>query len=295
MSAHTPVLQRTYAVEPKASEEFAALLWRAGSLGSHQAAAVDGAEIHRAYFALGAAAPVLPPGVALVTEETVGPADWMAAWRAQAEPLAIGRRLLIDPREPGVAPALSGRREAEDAPASHSRRILLRIPARSAFGTGGHESTRLVLELLERLPLAGARVLDVGTGAGLLTLAALALGAATAVGFDVDLVAPILARHNALLNRSAAGAGRAHFFAGTAAALGDRARCDLLLVNVIPEEIRSDLRRLSELLRPGGAAVFSGILASESRAALVRLREHGFARVGTRRAGDWVAYLCRRS
>src|SRR5688572_23278070 len=105
MPAQTSVLQRTYAVESSASEEFAALLWRAGSLGSLQEAAADGAEIHRAYFILGAAAPALPPGVALVTEETVGPADWMAAWRAQAEPLEIGRRLLIDPREPTGAAA----------------------------------------------------------------------------------------------------------------------------------------------------------------------------------------------
>lgn len=297
MSAKLSVLQRTYAVEPTAGEEFAALLWRAGSLGSHQATAAGGTEIHRAYFVVGAAAPTLPPGVALVTEETVGPADWMAAWRAQAEPLAIGRRLLIDPREPREVPEPA---EPDDAASARAGRVLLRIPARSAFGTGGHESTRLVLELLERLPLAGARVLDVGTGAGLLTLAALALGAATAVGFDVDLVAPILARQNATLNRSARsarsapGAMRAHFFAGAAGALGDRARCDVLLVNVIPEEIQADLPRLAELLRPGGDAVFSGILASEGRTALGRLRAHGFARVGSRRAGDWVAYHCRR-
>lgn len=292
MPANPPVLQRTYQVATAASEEFTALLWLAGSLGAHQASATDGAEIHRAYFVLGAAPPALPSGVALLAEETVGPADWMATWRACAEPLEIGRRLLIDPREPDDIRTPVPGQEPVDVPPG---RILFRIPARSAFGTGGHESTRLVLELLERLPLAGARVLDVGTGAGLLALAALALGASTAVGFDVDLVAPILARQNAILNRSAASANRAGFFAGTAAALGDRARCDVLLVNVIPEEIQGDLPRLAELLRPGGAAIFSGILASEGGPALRRLRQHGFARVGSRRTGDWVAYHCRRS
>lgn len=287
MAADTPVLQRTYEVVPEASEEFTALLWQSGSLGSHQTAAAGAeaaGELHRAYFAVGAAAPQLPPGVALVDEQAVRAADWMAAWRAQAEPIRIGRRLLVDPREPG--PALAR------APG----RIRLRIPARSAFGTGGHESTRLVLELLENLPLAGARVLDVGTGAGLLALAAVALGAAEAVAFDLDLVAPILARHNLALNSDEVpAAARVRLFAGTTAALAERARFDLALVNVIPQEIESDLPRLAALLRPGAAAIFSGVLVTEGKGALARLRRGGFLRQRTRRAGDWVAYLCRRA
>ena len=165
--------------------------------------------------------------------------------------------------------------------------MLLRLPARRAFGTGSHESTRLALEILERLAVRGRRVLDVGTGTGVLALAALRLGARRAVAHDLDPAAALLAALNARLNSLAP-----LVFAGPVAAIARGAAFDLLLVNVIPEEIAADLPRLARLLAPRGRAVFSGILRSGSRRALGVLRAAGFRRRASRFAGEWAAYLC---
>jgi len=108
-------------------------------------------------------------------------------------------------------------------------RRLLRLPARAAFGTGSHESTSLALELLEDADLQGRRVLDVGTGTGVLAFAALAFGAASVTGFDVDPASPFHARDNSALNGL-----HPRLFAGRLAALREKPLFDLALVQRRP-------------------------------------------------------------
>jgi ribosomal protein L11 methyltransferase len=165
---------------------------------------------------------------------------------------------------------------------------LLRLPARTAFGVGSHESTRLALELLESLDLAGRRVLDVGTGTGILAFAALCRGAGWTLGIDHDPAAALVAAENARLNGlrpalAAAGVG----------ALGAARRFDVVLLNVVPGEIAADLPALARLLAAGADVVVSGILRPQGRAYLRRLRALGWRRRRTRRAGEWVAYRLR--
>lgn len=220
-----------------------------------------------------------PPGLTravLVRRESVPEKDWMAPYREQAQPFAVGRRLLLDPREPQPLAQAPG------------ERIWLRLPARSAFGTGSHESTRLVLELLETMELAGRRVLDVGTGTGVLAFAARRFGAAAAVALDNDVIAPLHAALNARLNDV-----QASIFAGTLAALAPRADFDVALVNMIPEQILPELDSLLAHLRPGAEVIFSGILRTAGRGFLGRLRASGLRRVASRFAGEWVAYRVR--
>src|SRR5262249_18536591 len=107
--------------------------------------------------------------------------DPLAVFRAASRPFPVGKRFWLDPGEPPHAAAPPGR-------------IALLLPASTAFGTGGHESTRLALESLEEQPIAGAEVLDVGTGSGVLALAAAALGSRRAVGLDTDAEAVFVAR-----------------------------------------------------------------------------------------------------
>ncbi|HEY0512053.1 MAG TPA: 50S ribosomal protein L11 methyltransferase [Thermoanaerobaculia bacterium] len=272
-----PHLRRVYLLPPDLEETAVAFLWMAGTLGVQSATGADGRLRLEAWFAADAppADPAeIPPGVELETEEPVPDADWFATWRERAVPFPVGRTLWLDPREPGETPA-----------GVPDGRHLLRLPARAAFGTGSHESTSLALELLEDAELQGRRVLDVGTGTGVLAFAALLFGARSVTGFDIDAASPFHARDNSGLNGL-----HPHLFAGRLAAIRERPRFDLALVNVVPEQILPEMPDLLLRLRPGAGMILSGILAERGRQVLDRLRGLGFAERDRREAGDWVAF-----
>lgn len=279
-----PYRRRFYLLPSEIEDLFAAALWMAGTQGVRSDTAADGRVRLEAWFEPGA-----PPledeegwrrrGVEPASEEDVPDTDWLAHYRETVKPFPVGRSLYIDPREPGAG---------EPAEVPEGRR-LLRLPARAAFGTGSHESTSLVLDLLETMDLAGRRVLDVGTGTGVLSFASLLFGASQAVGFDLDPAAPFHALENRHLNDL-----HPLVFVGRLGALrGDppaQRRFDLALVNVVPEQILPEMPALVRLLRPGGEAVLSGILAERGRGVLDRLRALGFEERDRRTAGDWVAF-----
>ncbi len=287
-------------------------LWMAGTLGVVSETAADGAVVLTAYFdgQDAAAGPPLGGGAieCLGTEE-MPETDWMAEYRRRAQPFALGARLVIDPREPEDALAGLGARlgtqidphEPEDAaerdgaaritvgaPAGTERR-LLRLPARTAFGVGSHESTSLAIALLEAEDLRGRRVLDVGTGTGILAFAALAWGAAAVVAFDADPVAAFQARINSGLNGL-----RPLLFAGRPAALTSGrgvppAGFDLAVVNVVPEQILPDLADLLAVLGPAGGIILSGLLAQRAAEVAAHFAAAGFLVVDRRQDGDWAA------
>jgi ribosomal protein L11 methyltransferase len=271
-----PYLRRVYVVPSGLEEAFVGDLWLAGTLGVQSTPEADGRVRLEAWFPGGDAPAIsLPAGVDLAGDEPVPDSDWLAAYRERAQPFPVGRSLFVDPREPGEVPA--------DVPEG---RRLLRLPARAAFGIGSHESTSLALELLEDMDLRGLRVLDVGTGTGILAFAALLFGAWSATGFDVDPAAPVHARDNARLN----GLPRLRLFAGRLAALRERPLFDLALVNVVPEQIFPEMPDLMALLRPGAEAVLSGILAEKGREVLDHVRSLGLMERDRREAGEWVAF-----
>ena len=283
MSSHgsSDHLRCRYRLPAECEDEFAAELWERGMLGAEVG---EGCRALDAYFPSGTPRAVAEPGaewraagVELTAVETVTDEDWLAPWRAAAQPFEVGRRFLLDPREPG------------EAPSDRSGRILLRLPARAAFGTGSHESTRLALELLEAAPVAGSSVLDVGTGTGVLALAALALGASAAAACDVDPVAAIHACENRRLNRLGAAGSRLRLWAGGLAALAPGARFDLVLANVLPERILPELPRLAAAVAPGGALIYSGLLAEREDEIAGAFAGCGLAARGRSEAGEWVA------
>jgi len=273
-----PHLRRIFLLPPSLEDLFAADLWQEGTVGVLSANEPDGRLRLEAWFPEGVAdwEPGDWPqrGVLLAGEERIEEQDWFAIWRSQAQPFSIGRTFFLDPREPEEE--LSGIPEG---------RRLLRLPARAAFGTGSHESTSLALELLEDMDLRGRRVLDVGTGTGVLAFAALLGGASLAVGYDVDPAAPFHARDNSRLNGI-----RPLLFAGRLAAVRDTPLFDLALVNVVPEQILPEMPGVTGRLREGGEAVLSGILRERGRQVLDRMRGLGFLEVDRREAGDWVAF-----
>lgn len=260
-----------------------AWLWAAGTEGLSSTSLPGGDVIVTATFCeerqLGkknlADLMALSPGLVVLDSGPVDDRDWLAAWRAAATPILLGEKLLVDPRESEpTAPAVEGR-------------FVLRIPARTAFGVGSHESTRLAYELLEATDLRGKRVLDVGCGSGILAMAALLLGAREAIGFDLDPTAALLAGQYARMNDVAP-----RLFVGTVEVLRRSARgsgsFDIIVLNVLPHEIVDQLEQVLAQLAPQGELLVSGILASESTTVESFLERLDCKKLGQIAAGEWV-------
>jgi ribosomal protein L11 methyltransferase len=163
-------------------------------------------------------------------------------------------------------------------------RFRLTVEPSTAFGSGSHESTQLMLMELEELPIRDATVLDVGTGSGILAIAATALGARLVMAFDVDPEAVWTARRGA---RSEQQAGRMTLAVATIAAI--RGRFDNVLCNMVSGRLRELLPDLAAATEDRGRIVLSGILDDESAAVTASLRGVGLRVEGERRLGEWIA------
>ncbi len=246
-------------VEPLAAgvaERVAAEAWEHGACGIEEREGEGGVVVLRVWVPVERADVLGEALVAALGDAVrVGPArlleerDWSQAWREGLGAVRISERLVV---RPSFA-------EYTAEPGEH---VLVVDPAQ-AFGTGHHASTRLAAALLDRelgTRSPRARVLDVGTGSGVLVLAALVLGAGEAVGFDVDPLAGPEARRNARANGLA---GRARFFTGTIDALSPVA-FDVVVANLIRRELQPLLDTLcARHIGGGGTLVLSGLLESD--------------------------------
>jgi len=213
----------------------------------------------------------------ILSQETVEDADWANAWKAYFKPLPVGERLLICPtwEEPGT--------EFENT----DRRVL-RIDPGMAFGTGGHDTTRLVLEGLECVLRPGDAVLDVGCGSGILSVAALLLGAGSALGIDIDPVAVRTARENGELN----GFSELTFNVVQGdLAVAAAGRYRVVLANIVADAIIRLAPAVPALLAPGGVFIASGIIEPREEEVTAALREVGLC-VAARAQNGWVALRC---
>lgn len=208
-----------------------------------------------------------------VTRRAVDPVDWTVRWRDGLGPRRFGRLV--------VAPSWSppgGLRDGD---------VLVTLDPESAFGSGEHGSTRAALSLLERHLAPGDRVLDLGSGSGLLAIAAAKLGAARAVGIEVDESAMEVAEKNAARNDVA---GRVRFITGDAAQLAPLAGpADVLLSNILRTVNTTLLPAIHASLRPGGLAIFSGMETPERAEFLPVLDGAGFDVRDEAEDGAWWA------
>lgn len=287
--------QLTFRLPAEAEDDFAAWLGDFGCVGC-SAEPLDAATVRLvAYFDAAAE----PPGAAALrgwdaTLEAAGEvvdADWLAAYRAASVPFDVGERFRIDPGEPDDPAAAS----ETSRPGTDDGRHLLLIPARTAFGTGSHETTRLCVRWLEELArdegpggLRKLRVLDVGTGSGILAFCAERLGAAFVAGFDLDAESVLMARDNARRN-----ACRPALWTGTTDSLAADARFDLALVNVLPERILDAYPSIVARLAPGARVVSSGNLVERRDELVERFAGLGLELLGETVDGEWVALLLR--
>lgn len=241
-----------------------------------------------------------PAAVGRVQGDTVAEEDWAEGWKRHWRPQAVGRRLVIVPSW------------LRDAGWTAGGRIPLWIDPGMAFGTGDHESTRLALVLLEdavdRLdPTEPLRVLDVGTGSGILAVAAVRLArarpgagpgngdAAEVWAVDRDPLAVRVAAENAVAN-DAAGAVKPAVVDILEPDDGQDlpGPADLILANILLPILDAAAPRLVGALRPGGLIVLSGITASQREQLAARYEDLGCRRVASVTRGGWSGLLMRR-
>jgi ribosomal protein L11 methyltransferase len=204
------------------------------------------------------------------------PRDWLQRAQAQkAKPLHIGKRLIIC-------------RSSTSTIASGSTRLL--IPAGAAFGTGEHATTAMSLRLLEQLARGwpgGWSMLDIGTGSGILALAARKLGAKKVVAIECDGLAIATAKANARLN----GIAGIDFRLRDARKLPFKHAFTVVTANLYSELLFDILPRLKATSR----LITSGILREQERPIVRALKKNGFSLAKRRRRGKWIALLASKS
>ena len=183
-----------------------------------------------------------------IATEQLEEQDWEAEWRSYFSPVWATSRIVVHPSWIPV--------ETRDD------QIALVIDPRMAFGTGGHESTQLCLQVLEDILDPGARCLDLGTGSGILTIAAVRLGAGSVLAVDVDQRAVANTRENLVHN----GVEATSVEVRQGSLNQVKGDCfDLILANIQSHILRPLLGPVRELLQVGGRVVFSGLLEREEQ------------------------------
>ena len=170
-------------------------------------------------------------------------------------------------------------------------RVKLILDPGLAFGTGGHETTSLCMEALDERVTGGERVLDIGTGSGILAIAALKLGAAVAEGVDIDPVAVRTAGENAALKRRA---GQADRVVGD---LSDKASGQIryLTANIVANAILSLAPAVPGLMAEGATFIASGIIDSRKDEVIAGLEKAGLAVVEVKEKRGWECIVCKKA
>lgn len=200
--------------------------------------------------------------------------DWQNAWKKYYHAMDIGKRLAIVPGW-----------EQYD-----TDRTAITMDPGMAFGTGTHETTALCLEVLDERVRGGERVLDIGTGSGILAIAALKLGAAAAEGVDIDPMCVRTAGENAARN------GVQDRLTVLVGDLSDKASgvYDLITANIVAAAILSLAPHVPALLAPGAVFIASGIIDTRKEEVLAGLRAAGLEPFDVREKRGWVCIVCRK-
>lgn len=241
-------------------------------------------------------------GKAAIRSREVNEEDWAHSWKQYYKPMRISDRLTIKPTWETYEP-------------ENADEIILELDPGMAFGTGTHPTTSLCLQTLEKAIEPGTDVIDVGTGSGVLAIAAAKLGARRVLALDLDPVAVESANENVQLNgvdgtvavmqsdllgvlRSAglvsggsAGGGATQADAG---ALGVKLPVKLVVANILAEIILLFIQDVYEVLEPGGTYITSGIYKNKADDVEQGLQEAGFVIERKERDQDWVAFVAKK-
>ena len=206
--------------------------------------------------------------------------DWENNWKQYYRPIEIGERLLVVPKWM--------------TPDPQSGRVPVLLDPGMIFGTGAHASTQMCMRRLERLIRGGERVLDLGSGSGILSITALLLGAAHATGVDVDPKAEDIARENAAIN----GLGPDRFTAVTGNVITGQAalaplfaeRYDVVCLNIFADVIVAMAPVLPRFLTPASRLICSGVLAVRLAEVRTAIEAAGLRLLDLSEENDWCCF-----
>lgn len=212
-------------------------------------------------------------GTLRVDEENVKDEDWAEEWKKNYKPFRIGSHLVVKPtwekyvNQPGD--------------------LVIELDPGMAFGTGTHETTNMCMQQLERCLKPGLRVMDVGTGSGILAIAAAKLGAQNVLAIDIDPDAVKVAKENVELN---------HVTKQVRVVVGDLCKseampCEVAVANIVADAICMLAGPMTRHLVKGGLLICSGIIREREADVQKAAKEAGYRQVDRIEKGEWVA-LC---
>lgn len=204
--------------------------------------------------------------------------DWANNWKQYFKPLTVGDKLVIKP--------------SWEEYAADSDRIILEIDPASSFGTGQHNTTQLCLELLEKNLSGGERVLDLGCGSGILSIASILLGAESVTAVDIDQNSVKIAKENAEKNRIP----EEKYTAYCGNVIDDSALCekigggyDVIAANIVADVLIAMSPLFEGFIKKGGVLILSGIISERCHEVIDAVKAKGYTLIEQHEKDDWVA------
>ena len=215
---------------------------------------------------------------AAISFEGVNEDDWAESWKQYYKPIPLGKVTIVPAWEKYEA------KEGE---------VIVRMDPGMAFGTGTHETTRLVMRIMQDEIKGGERVLDVGTGSGILSICASKLGAKSCNAYDIDPVAVKVAKENAKDDGcDNITVGVSDLLAGVDLSGG---KYDFCVANIVADIIIRMMPDISDYLKNGAPLILSGIIAPRADEVRESVKKHGFTIIREEQENDWLAIMARRS
>ena len=208
--------------------------------------------------------------------------DWAENWKQYYHPVKIGSRLVICPSWQTYEPL--------------DNDIVITLDPGMSFGTGEHESTKLCLEMLGEIIQGKERVLDVGTGSGILGISAIKLGADSAAAIDIEADSVRVAAHNAKINHvehcfSVFCRNISDFLEGTKELEGE---FDIITANIVADVHIAACEEYYKKIRRGGNLILSGIISDNTSRVKKALKTTGFQIIEIKSLNDWVAIIAKK-